>query len=190
MRPMIGQGVCKMHGGKQGAARANGERKATQAEASAIVARLLHDTNAKPVTDPVSELQAIAGRMASAVESLGERVNALPTIDYEDLNATRRAHVVVEAWQQLMVEYRKALTDMVRLGLEERRVALTEQAGALLAGVVERVAAALLTAALSSLADHADAAAVLRATWAQTSAEIGRRELLAAIEAGPAQEDR
>lgn len=117
-RPMRGQTVCKMHGGKSRGAESNGERRLTEAQAQALVRRLLDDPDAPPVTNPGLELQAILGRIKNAVDRLGEDTNELGQLDYSDANDVRRAHVVFEAWQQLIVEYRKALTDTIKLGID------------------------------------------------------------------------
>lgn len=128
--PMHGSTVCAQHGGKAPQVMAAAERRVVEAEASAIVRRLLADPDAEPVYDPAWELARIAGRMGNAVDVLGDRVNELDLagrLEYEDVNMVRRLHVLVEAWERLMVEYRKTLTDMTRLGIEARTAGRLEE---------------------------------------------------------------
>ncbi|MFI7449568.1 hypothetical protein ACIBQX_18875 [Nonomuraea sp. NPDC049714] len=145
--PMRGSTVCAQHGGKAPQVMAAAERRIVEAEASAIVRRLLADPDAEPVYDPAWELARVAGRMGNAVDVLGVRVNELDEagrLEYTDANLVRRLHVLVEAWKELMVEYRKTLTDMTRLGIEARTAARLEDRvqelhGAALARVIGRL---------------------------------------------------
>jgi hypothetical protein len=121
--PMKGSTVCAQHGGKAPQVMAAAERRLVDAEASAIVRRLLADPDAAPVFDPAWELARIAGRMGHAVDVLGDRVNEIDAagkIEYRDANLVRRLNVLVEAWERLLGEYRRTLTDMTRLGIEAR----------------------------------------------------------------------
>lgn len=136
---MRGQLVCRMHGGSKPAAIANAERRLAEAEARQLVNRLLHDSSAPQVDDPLLELRRIVGRIGNAAEFLGGRVNELDRIDYADANAVRRLNVTVEAWRDLTVEYRRSLTDMVRLGIEDRIVRVTEQQAAQLALAIRTI---------------------------------------------------
>jgi hypothetical protein len=145
--PMHGSTVCAQHGGKAPQVMAAAERRMVEAEASAIVRRLLADPDAPPVFDPAWELARVAGRMGNAVDVLGERVNELDAagrLEYSDANLVRRLHVLVEAWKELMVEYRKTLTDMTRLGIEARTAGRLEDRvqelhGQALARVISRI---------------------------------------------------
>lgn len=109
--------VCYWHGGAAPQVAAAAERRTVQAEADALVARLLHAADAEPVRDPVGKLAKVAGQMEHAVEVLGRQVNELGNLDYQDVMGIRRTHVIVEAWERIMTEYRRTLTDMSRLGL-------------------------------------------------------------------------
>lgn len=128
--PMHGSTVCAQHGGKAPQVMAAAERRVVTAEASAIVRRLLADPDAEPVYDPAWELARIAGRMGHAVDVLGERVNEIDAagrLEYADANLVRRLHVLVEAWERLLGEYRRTLTDMARLGIEARTAVRFEE---------------------------------------------------------------
>lgn len=128
--PMHGSTVCAQHGGKAPQVMAAAERRMVEAEAAVLVRRLLADPSAEPVYDPAWELARIAGRMGNAVDVLGDRVNELDRaerLEYEDVNMVRRLHVLVEAWERLLVEYRKTLTDMTRLGIEARMAGRLEE---------------------------------------------------------------
>ena len=132
-----------MHGSKAPQAKAAAERRLSEAEAQQLVRRLLHDVAAPPVDDPLGELRAVVGRIGGAVDALGSQVNELGEIGYTDAAQVRRLHVVVEAWKELTIEYRKSLTDMVRLGIEERVAALDERKAAIIFAAIERVFTAL-----------------------------------------------
>lgn len=177
---LLGAKTCATHGSANAVSRAAAERRLIEAEAGQMVRRLLIDPDAPPVDNPVLELMRIAGRMGHAVDVLGERVNevdAAGRLDYADANLVRRLHVIVEAWKDLMVEYRRTLTDMTRLRIEERAVLLQEQQGVMLGEVIARSADALLAAVVGAV-DEAAAEAVRRA-WPGWVQVIVPREIAA-----------
>jgi hypothetical protein len=119
--------VCVMHGGATPAVRAAARRRLAEAEATAVL-ESIWDPDAAPVTDPIEALAALAGKAQHAVDVLG----AMVTTGQLD-----GAAAVV--WSKLIRETRQMLEALDRLGLEERRVRLAEQAGAELAALVRRV---------------------------------------------------
>ncbi|MEU4410749.1 hypothetical protein AB0F88_40115 [Streptosporangium sp. NPDC023963] len=145
-KALLGRKTCRMHGSTTARSKAAGERRVVEAEAGALVRKLLADPDASPVENPVLELMRIVGRMRQAVDVLGEWVNEIEAegrLEYTDGNLVRRIHVLVEAWERMMAEYRRALTDMAKLGIEERRVKLEEdqarQVSAALRAVFDRL---------------------------------------------------
>lgn len=120
--PEPGATVCKTHGGGAPQVIAAAERRVMEGEVQALVHRLLDNPDAEPVTDPAWELARIAGRMGHAVDVLGAMVNDLQQagrLEYRDVNQVRRLNVLVEAWERLLVEHRRTLTDMTRLGIDK-----------------------------------------------------------------------
>lgn len=167
--PMAGQVRCRMHGGAAPQARAAAERRLVRAEADALVTRLLHDPDAPPVTDPLSELTRVAGRLGHAVDVLGARVNALgEQLDYMDGTAVRRAHVVVEAWRDLSAQYQRVLVDMARLDIDGRLVRLADEQA--------RPVVSAFVAAFDALAASVPAVAAYR--------ELAQRTFVTALRVG------
>lgn len=119
--------MCRMHGGSSPQARAAAARRKAEAEATAAL-EVIWNPDAAPVTDPVSALQSLAGKLQHAVDVLGAHVDA------GGLDGPTAL-----AWTKVMRELRQALESMERLGLHERQVRVSEQTGQLLAGVVRAV---------------------------------------------------
>src|SRR4051794_28146681 len=68
--------VCVMHGGATPAVRAAAERRLAAAEATALL-NVIWDPDAPPITDPVTALQSLAGRLQHATDVLGARLDAV-----------------------------------------------------------------------------------------------------------------
>jgi hypothetical protein len=182
--PAPGAPVCHFHGGGSPQVAAAAERRVVAVEARALVHKLLVDPDAPPVENPALELSRIAGRMGHAVDVLGDMVNAIQEADhleYADINRVHRMHVLFEAWQALLVEYRKTLTDMTRLGIEARAARITEQQGVLLADAVQRILDDMLAGAVEAIGDG-EAAERVRRGWPVLAGEIVPRVFLAIAE--------
>lgn len=126
-RPIPGGKVCVMHGGAAPAVRAAAEMRRTQAEATALL-EVVWNPDAAPVADPVEALAALAGKAQHALDVLGAQVTT------QGLDGPAGV-----AWSRTMRELRQMLEGLERLGLEERRVRISEQAGQELASMVRRV---------------------------------------------------
>lgn len=150
--PMIGQAVCGTHGGKAPQNIAAAERRMAEIRALEAVENfgLSREIDAKDAL--LEELYRTAG----AVDWLHAQVLALPKEDipwgvtqeehvgsgeWKGKNTTKAA--AVNIWVQLWQEERKHLVAVskaaISAGIEERRVKLAEQQGALLAGVIKAV---------------------------------------------------
>ena len=125
--PTPGQHVCASHGAKSPQAIAAARRRRDEAEATALL-EVLWNPDAAPVTDPVEALAALAGKAQHALDVLGAQVTA------GGLDGPAGV-----AWSRTMRELRQMLEGLERLGLEERRVKISEDIGHLLASVVRRV---------------------------------------------------
>lgn len=86
------------------------------------------DPDAPAVTDPVEALAALAGKAQHALDVLGARVT---TGGLDDATGV--------AWSRTMRELRQMLEGLERLGLEDRRVKISESTGQLLASVVRSI---------------------------------------------------
>lgn len=152
--------VCRMHGGSSPQAREAARQRRTAAEATALL-ESVWDPNAAPVRDPVEALAALAGKAEHALDVLGARITV------GDLEGATGV-----AWSRTMRELRQMLEGLERLGLEDRRVRLSEQMGQMLAGVVRSILSQLqLTPEQEALASTVVVAEFRRAST--TSAATG-----------------
>jgi hypothetical protein len=149
---MLGQDVCATHGGKAPRALAAAERRMAEVRAAKAVATFgLHRE-----IDPKDALLEEVYRTAGAIDWLHSQILELEARDviwgktdevsktateYEGVDTTHAASINV--WVELWQKERKHLVDVSKAalgaGIEERRVKLAEQQGALLAGVVKRI---------------------------------------------------
>ncbi|MEU8199505.1 hypothetical protein AB0C10_37550 [Microbispora amethystogenes] len=186
-----GTGRCKLHGG----ATPNHGTAARQEQARRAVV-----TYGLPrEIDPAAALLEEVHRTAGHVAWLNARVSEMEEADlvwgvteevdkssgeFPGTDTTKAAKPNV--WLELYRQERKHLVDVsaaaVRAGVDAALVRLTEQQGAILAGVVSRTADGLLAAVLGLLAG--DAADRVRDAWPSLVAEIAPRELRAAAGGG------
>lgn len=112
-----GMDVCRKHGGKTlEELRAEGKARAIERQA----ARLLYQRDAQPVTDPLSALQRLAGRVAQAEEVIGDIVNDLASIRYENPNGGEQLRAEVALLERTMMHLGKLLVDIAKLGIEDK----------------------------------------------------------------------
>ena len=78
---MVGQAVCRMHGGMSPQALAAAQRRLVEQRARAVLGELGEDV--EPVTDPLSALENIAGQAVTLVDALKGVVAQLGSIRYE-----------------------------------------------------------------------------------------------------------
>lgn len=104
-----------MHGGATPAVRAAAERRKAEAEATALL-ELIWDPSAAPVVDPVSALQALAGRLQHAANVLGARLNTAELDGPTGL-----------AWARVLRELRQSLEGMEKLDLAGKHLQLEQE---------------------------------------------------------------
>lgn len=146
--PMNGQGVCRKHGGKAPQSLAAAERRLQ--ERAALVA--LEAFGIPVVIDPHTALLEELHRTAGAVAWLGALVAELDREEViwgttkvktggDDGGTTEEAKPNI--WYELWARERKHLVEVanacVKAGIEERRIALAESQGRMLAAVVQRI---------------------------------------------------
>lgn len=171
--PVVGGTVCTIHGGAAPQVKAAAERRhaaqALEADARAVLAF----EAVEPIADPVLELAELAAEVRATVRALGQRVNALQDPRYVSPLGTEQTRAELTLLGQYQDRLARMLTTLGQLGLDERRVRLTEAQVAGVAHVMDR----LLT--FLALPPQRDA---------EARAEVGRlfRELAAAETEGRA----
>lgn len=131
-RPHPGLNVCVAHGAGTKRSREAAARRRADNAATALV-ETLWVQDPTPITSPVEALQRMAGQLEHSVNVLGARVDA------QGLDG-----VTATAWLRVLAEQRKLLTEMERLGLQQKVVHLREQDGQLLASVVRVILSRLM----------------------------------------------
>ncbi|WP_193613138.1 hypothetical protein [Nocardioides lijunqiniae] len=139
-RPIPGGTVCVKHGGGAPAVRAAAERRQLEAAAGAVLAGMVWNPAAAPVTDNVLEMQRLAGSMRQAVDVLGGRLeDGDPCEECGRGAGADLDSVTGTAWLRVLRELRQLLADMQRLGIAERAVELEADRVRLIAVALGRV---------------------------------------------------
>lgn len=144
--------VCATHGGRSPRAKAGAEQRRAEKEALKAVATFGLPREINPRDALLEEVYRTAGAVdwltakvreldpEAAVWGVTEKATKTAT-EYEGVDTTEAA--AANMWVQLWQKERKHLVDVskaaISAGIEERRVKLAEQQGALLAGVVKAI---------------------------------------------------
>lgn len=135
-KAMIGQAVCRVHGGTLPQALARVERERLDAEAQEAIERARNALGARdsaPITDPASELAVLAGEIRATQRAAADLVAGLNDEGSGDdiLIATfgggLDVHPLVKLLERFTDRSARVLTDMAKLGLAEHMAAV--QAG-------------------------------------------------------------
>jgi len=128
-----GYGRCRKHlGNSPNVARA-AEAERVEHEARAELTRL----DVTPVDHPLEELQKLAGRVLAWEKTVGELVNRLSEIRYEDEHGGEQLRAEVALLERAMDRCERVLVAMARLNIDERLARLTERQAELVIGVLK-----------------------------------------------------
>lgn len=158
-----------MHGGSSPQAREAAKRRlAVQA-----ARRKLAEVDVEPVGDPFLALESLASEAMALRGLLAERVAAI-----EDTPDAKPADMRAEwrAYGEALDRAERFVRDMASLGLDERRVALSERQGEAIAAVLTSVTGAVFAALRGRLS--ASALPVLDAVERDEVPDMLRAELL------------
>lgn len=168
-----GEVVCRFHGGAAPAALVKAAQRRAEARALAILADLDH---VEPCSDPVGDLLGIAGQSVKLCDLLRGVVAQLEEVSYRGGIGAGQEQLRGElaAYLSALQRAESVLSRVVGLGLEERRVRVSERQVEVLAAAVD--------AALRRLGLDAGQQASARLLLAE---EIGRRSGGAVAETAP-----
>lgn len=173
--PVKGATVCYVHGGNAPQVREAARRNVAMQAAR----RKLTDVGVEPVGDPFVALEELTSEALTLRNVLAERVAAIEdeaSAKPEDVRAHWRAYG--EALDRAE-RFAKHLAD---LGLDERRVALSERLGGQVADVIRGALAAVFALLRDRLGE--DASGVLDAVESEEVPRIVRAELLEVVRDG------
>lgn len=139
--------VCKSHGGHSPQAR----RAAQERENRRIVTELYEaDPQAaiaaygtEAISDPLDALSRLAASAMHMMDALGQRVNALEEIRYENDKGGEQARTELKFYLSSMDRVGKFLDMLIKSGFEERRIKIDEQTASMFVTAMQRVLARL-----------------------------------------------
>lgn len=119
--PHPGASICTNHG-LTAAGRAKAAERRTEAAAEELRSRLIWNTSAAPVSDPIGELQLLAGQMRQAVDLLGAMLGPGDPCESCGRGPLPLDSPAGVAWLKQQRELRGVLEAMGRLGIASRAV--------------------------------------------------------------------
>ena len=100
---------------------------------------MLERENLVPVDNPLQQLQLLAAEMIRYKDLLADKVEMLRSLTYEDMSGHEDIRAILSAYERAQERAQRAMVDMVRLGIEERLVRLSEAQAELIKGVIMAV---------------------------------------------------
>lgn len=117
--------VCRVHGGRAPQVKAAAARNLAEGEIAKALRRKLAD--ATPVTDPLRELQRLAGEAVTWKDTLSAKVDELNSFEYIAAFGDEKVKATVAMFTQAIRACHELLRDMARLNIDERQLKLEEQ---------------------------------------------------------------
>jgi len=127
-----GHGSCRLHGGATRNGRKAAESAALEEQARAALARL----DVRPVEDPLTELQMLAGQAVAWKNAVAGLVNGLPSLRYSSGEGSEQLRSEVALWERALDRCEKVLTAMARLNIDERLAKVSEEQARIVACAV------------------------------------------------------
>lgn len=128
-----GIGNCSWHGGSS----PSGTRSAEGQRLEGDLQKLLYQYGAPPAENPLTALQALAGRVLAMERAIGEKVNELGAIRYDSENGGEQLRAEVAVLERAMDRAGKFLVDIARLNIDERLVKIEEAKAKVIVEAIE-----------------------------------------------------
>jgi hypothetical protein len=149
-----GQTKCVAHGGRSPQAKAKGAERVVEEKARATLVQ----AGAPPVADPLTALGELAGQVLAFKDALGEQVNRLESIRFEDAKGGEQLRSEVVVLERAFDRCAQILALIAKLNIDERLAKVTErQADAVVQAIDAALAAAGITGQTATEARHAAA---------------------------------
>lgn len=116
------QDVCAFHGGRSPQARAAAQTRGLEREARKTLGRL----SWSPISDPLSELQDLAGKAKAWLVLLEEHVADLERLRYSSAEGGEHIRGEIVLFERAIDQLRRLLVDMARLDIDQRLMRITE----------------------------------------------------------------
>lgn len=121
--PHVGVGCCRLHGGNTRTQVAGAARRSTEDEARELLERL---GAPEPLGDPLEELLGLAAEVRAYQRVLRERLADLREWSKDDAALIDRERAVVKLYGEALDRSHRVLSDLAKLGLDERLVRVRE----------------------------------------------------------------
>jgi hypothetical protein len=130
-----GIGHCRFHGGSTSSQRTQAMRQRIHDEAVVMLGR----TDLQPIDNPLLELQKFAAEVIAFKDILGDKVEELRGLTYDDLTETEQVRAILMAYERALDRTNTVLSGIVRLNIEERTARLSELQAQLMIQLFEAV---------------------------------------------------
>lgn len=132
-RPMVGQEVCKVHGGTTPGALAKAATAATERKLRATLGQL----TILPVENPLADLQMLAGEARSWKELLAKHVADLTSMRYST-DGGEAIRGEIQLFERAMDRCAAILGMIAKLNIDERMVKISQQQVDLVVSAMQR----------------------------------------------------
>lgn len=137
--PIRGGTVCAKHGGAAPQVREAARRRLLVREVEAEALAVLGHEGIEQVGDPVLELGRLASEARALTTALARRVNALQDIRYRGERGSEQLRSEVSLYERALDRTARFMEILARLGYESRRVQVTEDMAAQVAGALRSI---------------------------------------------------